>query len=82
MEEERERENFVVRLMTISFFHVLFISLVFWVFFLKVKRKEGKDLRFLRPPSDRSSPSLPLPRSLCPSPPRLPQSILDHQCQL
>lgn len=34
-----------------------------------MKRKEGKDLRFLRPPSDRSSPSLPLPRSLCPSPP-------------
>lgn len=59
-------------------FHIL----SFFFFFLKVKRKEGKDLRFLRPPSDRSSPSLPLPRSLCPSPPRLPQSILDHQCQL
>lgn len=29
MEEERERENFVVRLMTISLFHVLFISFFF-----------------------------------------------------
>lgn len=63
MEEERERENFVVRLMTISFFHVLFISFFFFFrplfhtshflwdcfFVLKVKCKEKKDLWFLRP---------------------------------
>lgn len=42
MEEERERENFVVRLMTISFFHVLFISLVFGGFFPEGETQGGK----------------------------------------
>lgn len=54
MAGKRERENSVVRLMTISFFHVLFISSFFFCPFsslvtfavfssLKIKCKEEKD---------------------------------------
>lgn len=92
MAGKRERENSVVRLMTISFFHVLFISSFFFcpfsslvtfaVFFLpKDKMQRGKGSVVSSSSCDRNSPSLPLPHSLCPSP-NSPQSILDTWCQL
>lgn len=67
-------------------FHILFFFLLLrplfhtshFLRFLKVKCKECV---VSSPPYDRNSPSLPLPRSLCPSP-HPPQSILDPRCQL
>lgn len=51
MEKVRERKNFVVCLMTISFFHVLFFlfhsSQFLRFLFLKVKHREKTDLWLL-----------------------------------
>lgn len=82
MEEAKERKNFVVCLMKISFFHVFFFSFpLFSVFQIFVPKGEtqGEDGSVV--PYYCNSPSPPLHHSLCSSP-RPPQSILDPWCQL
>lgn len=68
-----------------SFHIIFFLSLLFHTshFFFSPKGEMQREKGSVVPssPYDRNSLSLPLPRSLCPSP-NLPQSILDTWCQL